>query len=129
MNLITLITGWGVPAKLAKPLLIGVGVVLACLAIFAAVKLHDRNVVKAHDAQVQVKTLQAQQKANDAAAEQRSTDTIKQAQNEQEAHNAIAAQPDQPIAPTSRALGCERLRRAGKDISRIPACAGPASGH
>ena len=129
MNLVATLIGWGVPAKLAKPLLIGVGVLLLVGLAFAAVKLHDRNVVKTHDTQVQVKTLQAQQKANDAAAEQRSTDTIKQAQNEQEAHNAIAAQPDQPIAPTSRALGCERLRRAGKNLSAIPACAGPASGH
>ena len=129
--LVSLVEGWLGPrfAKLAKPLLIGVGAVLLCLAMFAAVKIHDHRVVKAHDAQIEVKTLQAQRQANDQAAAQRSTDVITQAKNEQEAHSAIAAQPDQPIAPTSRALGCQRLQRAGKDISKFPACSGPASGH
>lgn len=124
-----MIIGLGVPAKLAKPLLIGVGVLLLVGLAFAAVKIHDHRVVATHDAQIEVKTLQAQQKANDAASDQRSTDAIKQAQNEQEAHSAIAAQPDQPISPTSLALSCQRLRRAGKDISKFPACSGPASGH
>lgn len=48
--------------------------------------------------------------ATDKAADERAKDTIKQSANEKEAHDAIQAQPDQPIAPTSRALSCKRLR-------------------
>lgn len=127
--LLALVTGWGVPAKLAKPLLIGVGALLLCLAIFAAVKLHDRRVIDTHEAVQEVKTLQAQQSANDNASAARSSDVIAISNQEQEAHNAIHSVPDAaPAAPSVR-LGCDRLRRAGKNLAAIPTCAGLASGH
>lgn len=64
--------------------------------------------------------------AIDKAADERAKDTIHQSQNEKEAHDAIQAQPDQPISPTSRALACRRLSNAGK---HPPSCRGFESGH
>ena len=115
MNLIATLIGWGVPAKLAKPLLYGVGVLLLVGAIFAAVKLHDRRVVASHEAQIQ----QRAAPATDQAATERANDTIATTRHEEELHNVIAAQPDQPIAPTSHALSCKRLHDAGRNP---PAC-------
>lgn len=64
--------------------------------------------------------------ATNKASDERARDAITNAKAEQEMHDVIAAQPDQPIAPTSHARGCEQLRRAG----RHPAsCGGPAGGH
>jgi hypothetical protein len=57
--------------------------------------------------------------ATDAAADERAKDAIRTDHQAQERHDVIAAQPDQPIAPTSRALSCKRLRDAGIDS---PAC-------
>lgn len=95
---------------LSKPAMIGVGILLLVLAIFAAVKLHDRRVVADHQAKLE----QRAAPATDEAATERANDAIENEKAHQETTNAIQAQPDQPIAPTSRALSCERLRRAGR---------------
>lgn len=57
--------------------------------------------------------------ATEKAASERVADAVHNAKQAQERHDVIAAEPDQPIAPTSRALGCKRLRDAGV---RSPAC-------
>lgn len=67
----------------------------------------------------QQKQEQRARPATDKAADERANDATANAKHEQEMHDVIAAQPDQPIAPTSRALACERLRRAGR---HPPAC-------
>lgn len=67
----------------------------------------------------QAKLEQRAKPATDKAADERAKDTIAVAKSEQEAHDVIAAQPDQPIAPTSHALACKRLRDAGRTP---PAC-------
>lgn len=122
MSIVSLLVGWGVPERFARLLLYAVGILLLLGAIFAAVKLHDRRVVQAHDAKQEVQVLQHEQGANDNAAAARSNDAIAISNQETEAHNAIHSVPDAaPAAPSVR-LGCERLRRAGKDVSRIPAC-------
>jgi 3-hydroxyacyl-CoA dehydrogenase len=100
----------GIPQRFAKFAVIGAGVVLLLLAIFAAVKIHDHRVVAQHEAKIE----QRAKPATDQAAAERSKDAITQAKNEEEMHNAIASQPDQPIAPTSHARACLQLRRAGK---------------
>lgn len=67
----------------------------------------------------QVKVERRAAPATEQAATERSTDAIATATHEQEFHDAIAAQPDQPIAPTSHALACKRLHDARRDP---PAC-------
>ena len=105
------------------------GLVLILIAavggLWAAVK-HD--VISSHDAKAELKTEQKIAPATNNAATARANDTILITQNETEAHNAIHSVPDAaPAAPSVR-LGCERLRRSGKDVSRLPACAGYSSG-
>lgn len=84
----------------------------ACTGLVLA---YNHHVIAAHDAKQVKKSIPA---INQAAAE-RSADAIANSKHEQEAHDAIAAQPDQPISPTSRALACKRLRDAGR---APPAC-------
>lgn len=73
------------------------------------------SIIDDHEAKVAKRAAPATNKA----ADERAKDAINQSKNEQEAHDAIQAQPDQPISPTSRALACKRLRDAGK---HPPAC-------
>jgi hypothetical protein len=62
LNLVALVTGWGLPAKLAKPLLIGAGVLLLIIAVFAAVKIHDHRIISNHDANQRAATTIADRK-------------------------------------------------------------------
>lgn len=109
--LISLVTALGVPARLAKPVLAVVGGLLLLGALWGVKSLYDHRVVADHQVQVEKRAAPA----TDQAATERANDTIAQAKTEQEAHNAIQAQPDQPISPTSHALACERLHRLGRN--------------
>ena len=110
--MITTIAGFiGVP----KWAVIAGLVVLAVIAAGVGKCAYDASVIDKHEA----KTAERAAPATNKAASERANDTIKQSQNEKEAHDAIAAQPDQPIAPTSRALACKRLRDNGINS---PAC-------
>jgi hypothetical protein len=101
--------------KFAKPLTFVVLGLLILLALWGGKCAYDSSVINAHEAKIE----QRAKPATDKAAQERSSDIIANAKNEQEMHNAIAAQPDQPISPTSHALSCQRLRNAGHNP---PAC-------
>lgn len=62
------------------------------------------------------------------AAVERETDrtTIEQAQKDRD--DAITAQDDTRPSASRNALNCERLRRQGTDIDKLPACGGRAPG-
>lgn len=79
---------------------------------------YDRSVIARHEAAIARRA----QPATDQAAAERAKDSINNAKRDQERHDVINAAPDQPIAPTSRALACKRLRDAGRDP---PACRRP----
>lgn len=115
LTLIEFVTGLGVPAKLAKPVIFGVGILLLLLAIFAMVKIHDHRVIQNHEAQIQKRAAPA---TNQAATE-RANDTISIAKHEEEAHNAVHSVPDAAPAAPSHALACKRLRDHGRNP---PAC-------
>jgi hypothetical protein len=92
------------------------GLVLVLLAFAAGIVAWLRSdAVSDH----QVKVEQRAKPATDKAASERAADIIRNDKVSQERHNVIEAQPDQPIAPTSHALACKRLRDAGRDP---PAC-------
>jgi D-arabinose 1-dehydrogenase-like Zn-dependent alcohol dehydrogenase len=114
--LLSLATGIGIPPRFAKFAVIGAGIVLLLLIVFAAVKIHDHRVVAQHEQQLQ----QRAKPATDQAAAERSRDTITQAKNEEEAHNAVHSVPDAAPAGPSHALACKRLR----DHGRHPASCG-----
>lgn len=102
-------------SKFAKPLIYVVLALLILFALWGGKCAYDRHVIKNHDSALQ----KTANKANDAASSQRAQDTITNAKHQQETHDVIAAQPDQPISPTSLALSCQRLHHAGRDS---PAC-------
>jgi threonine dehydrogenase-like Zn-dependent dehydrogenase len=120
--LLKLAAGIGIPARFQKAAIIGAGVVFLLLAIFAAVKIHDHRVIAAHEAKLEHRA----KPATDQAATERANDTIAQAKNEEEAHNAVHSVPDAAPAGPSHALACKRLR----DHGRHPAsCGGPSGGN
>lgn len=86
------------------------GLILVIASAFTlAIHLIRKDAVSDH----QTKVEQRARPANDKAANERAKDAIDNAKSEQEMKDAIQAQPDQPIAPTTRSLSCERLRRRG----------------
>jgi hypothetical protein len=113
--LIALALKAGVSQRFAKIAVIASVVTLLIVGLGVAKCAYDASVIENHEQKIE----QRARPATDKAADERANDTIANAKSEQEMHNAIAAQPDQPIAPTTRALSCERLRRAGRTP---PAC-------
>lgn len=74
--------------------------------------------------QANARALQEKARADDLAANQRITDTIAVNRQEGALRDAIASTPDTQPDPVRIALGCQRLRAAGTDTARIPACSG-----
>lgn len=114
-SFITFLIAKGVPAKFARPLAIAGLIALILAAMGTAVCAIRKDAVDDHETKVEARA----RPATDKAAGERARDTIATTKHEQELHDVIAAQPDQPIAPTSRALSCKRLRDAGRNP---PAC-------
>ena len=100
----------------AARLIAHAGLVLVVLAVLGSiVAFVRRDAVDDHEAKIVQRAAPATAKA----ADERVADAVRIATQERKMHDVIEAQPDQAIAPTSRALGCERLRRAGRTS---PAC-------
>jgi cytochrome c-type biogenesis protein CcmH/NrfG len=114
-TIIGLLTARGMSERMARVISYAALILLLLAACTGLVLAYNHHIIGAHETAV----ARSAAPATDAAANQRATDTIAQAKNEQEAHDVIAAQPDQPIAPTSHALSCKRLRDAGRNP---PAC-------
>lgn len=99
------------------------GLVLLILGVAGGIVLAIRNdAVSDHEAH----QVQRAAKATEKASTERAQDAVTNSKNDQERHDVINAQPDQPIAPTSLALSCKRLRDAGKHPS---ACRGSEGRH
>lgn len=109
-------------AKFAKPLIYALAIVVLVAGFGIAKCSYDRHIIADHEAA----TVQRAKPATDQAATERASETTTLSNQEQEMHNVIAAEPDQPIAPTSHARACLQLQRAGR---HSPACAGPSGGH
>ena len=117
--------GLGVPQRFATALS-WVATALATIALLWGAKaLYDRSVIREHDARVTTKTIATDATAKIEAAEQRATDTATIAQSEKERSDAINQAVDGKPSDASVRLNCERMRKSGKDTSRIAACAGP----
>jgi hypothetical protein len=89
--------------------------VAAMLLLFGLWSWVKHDIISQHEAKIERRAAPA----TDAASAQRANDTIKRIQEQKDMHDAIVAQPDKPIAPTSHARGCLQLQRAGK---HSPAC-------
>ena len=116
--------GFGVPQRFATALS-WLATALAALALLWGAKaLYDRSVIREHDAKVTAKTIATDAEAKIEAAERRATDTATNAQAEKERSDAINQAVDGKPSDASVRLNCERMRKSGKDTSRIAACAG-----
>lgn len=104
--LIGLALKFGVPQRFAKFAVIAALVTALVVGLGVGKCAYDRSVIQKHEQKAERRAAPATNKA----ATERANDIIRQSKSEQEAHDAIQAQPDQPIAPTSRALACKRLR-------------------
>jgi type VI protein secretion system component VasK len=88
------------------------GLFLLVLGILGTVvAMIRRDAVDDHQAKVERRAAPA----TDQAAAERARDTIKQAKNEQEAHDAVHSVPDAAPAGPSHALACQRLRKLGRN--------------
>jgi uncharacterized membrane protein YhiD involved in acid resistance len=72
--LISLATGLGVPARLAKPVLAVVGAILLLGVLWGSKCAYDKRVIANHEAKQEAATAKADRKADAKAAEQRRTD-------------------------------------------------------
>lgn len=59
-----------------------------------------------------------------AAVAERANDTTRITEDQQERSDAIQNTQDSRPSDASNALNCERMRKAGSDISQLPACRG-----
>lgn len=101
---------------------IGLGALLCFPLAHCQGKRDGRAQMQAAIERANVQALEQKARADELAANQRLTDTIAVNRQEQELRNAIYATPDSAPDAVRIRLGCERLRRAGQDPTRIPAC-------
>lgn len=101
----------GIPPRFAKYAVVAALIALAVAFLSLGKCAYDRSVIKDHEAEIQ----QRAKPATDKAADERAKDTIAQAKNEQEAHNAVHSVPDTAPAGPSHALACQRLHKLGRN--------------
>ena len=119
----------GVPQRFAKASVIAALVLLAIGGGALALHLYNRSIIKTHDTEQENKELKHVSAANDQAANERANETIALEHQEEETHNVIHQGPDSAPSPAAVRHNCERLRHAGRDTSKLPACSGLAGGH
>jgi hypothetical protein len=114
-TIIGLLTARGLSETAAR-LIAYVGGALLLLGAFAGlVAAYNHHIIGQHEAKIEKRAAPA---TNQAATE-RAHDTITNANNEEEAHNAVHSVPDAAPAGPSHALACARLKRQGR---LPPAC-------
>lgn len=98
-------------------------IILAVLLLTYCIGRSDGKAASAKaSAKAEVKFERKAGKAGDKAAADRAAESIHIEHTEKGAHDAIGQAPDTPPSPAAVAHNCDRLRRAGKDTSRYPAC-------
>lgn len=116
--LIALMARWGVPARFREAAAVVAAIVAACALaglLWGVVALwfraHDARVIERARDKGNIEALQRQKRADDADATARAADDVRLDTSSKGRTDAIDANPADPY----RALGCQRLRAAGKD--------------
>jgi hypothetical protein len=123
LSLIGIALKLGIPPRFAKPAVIGAGIVLLLLAIFAAVKIHDHRVIATHEAKQDAANAKADRKADAKAAEQRRSDDTRITVETQEINNAVSEAKRtgaDPRAAYYSCVGLQQRARAAKLV--VPTC-------
>lgn len=121
--LLSLATKLGIPPRFAKIAIIGAGVALLLIAIFAAVKIHDHRVIAAHEAKQDAANSKADRKADSHAADQRRVDDARVTTETQEINNAVSEAKrtgGDARAAYYKCVGLQQRARAAKLV--VPAC-------
>lgn len=87
-----------------------------------------KNKAEASRAVAVAEALKTDGASKEVAAGERLADAKANAAMREELVNAVQDLPDGQPSARRVALGCERLRQSGRDVSDLPACSRPASG-
>jgi uncharacterized iron-regulated membrane protein len=124
-SIIVFLIAKGVPARFAKPLLALVALIALAGILWAGIAIHDRNVVKTHDAGQVAATAVADRKADATAAVERRADDTRTTDEKTQLEKVQANAP----SDLDRRLARQRCIRLQQDARRLgkqsPACAGP----
>jgi hypothetical protein len=104
---------WYILSGLAILLLLGIGKVV-----------YDKNLIDKYVLKEQVELEKGARKADAKASNRRLRDTLEIEKIKRDYNEAIDSAESSVPAPSSVALNCERLLRAGYKLSELPACGG-----
>lgn len=121
--LLNLVGGLGIPSQFRKAFVIGMGVLLLLLAIFAAVKIHDHRVIKQHQAAQDAANAKADRKADARAADQRRQDDARTTAEAQEINNAVSQAKRTGGDARAAYYKCVELQQRARAAKRVvPSC-------
>lgn len=123
-SLILWFMGKGLSEKASRAVLLVIGVVVILLISATMKSCYDNRVIDRHEDKITIEQLENEREADDDASDQRAKDTIANEKKSEKRSEAISKETDQPPSDASRALGCQRLREAGYDTTKFPACRG-----
>jgi hypothetical protein len=118
--LLKLAAGIGIPEPFRKAAVIGVGVLLLIITIFAAVKIHDHRVVAAHEAKQDAANAKADRKADTKAAEQRRVDDSRLTNETAEVNHAVEKAGNDPVARRNAYYACVRAQQSARAKHQQP---------
>lgn len=87
--LVSLIVGWGVPPKAAKVVLLAALVGLVIALFFGAKAIYDHSIIANHDAKIEASAAKADRKADQKAADQKTIDEQRTAQEADQLQKAV----------------------------------------
>ena len=121
--MIARLIGLGVPARLAKPLLAVVGLVLVIGALWALRACDKRNIIADYTAGSEAKNAKADRKADAKAADERRADDARAVTESQEIKEAINEARQTGADPRAAYYAClVRLQAARRDGLPPPSC-------
>ena len=108
------------------PIILGGLLIVAglALALYLQGRSDGRAKADAERAIANVEAMKTNEAANANAADSRVADAEQVLELKEELTDAVSQIPDDVPDPVAVALGCQRLRAAGKDTTAIPACGG-----
>jgi hypothetical protein len=120
-----LFAGIGVPARMTRLLAIGALVVLAFVALWIALSIHDRRVVAEHEAAAAAEATTADRAADAQAATRRRTDDARLEAEADALEEVTENEMDaaDPLAARRAYYDCVRVQQQARAAGRLsPAC-------
>jgi hypothetical protein len=115
------LVGWGVPGKLAKPLVYAGLFMLAVGAFFGAKAIYDRNIIRNHDLKQEAATAKADRKADTKAAEQRRADDARLTTETTEIKEAVNEARQTGADPRAAYYRCVSAQQSARRERKPPA--------